>query len=116
MAKKKALHLKRTIKFLATNKNPKLLKAVLKEAGNPLIKSICNAAINVAQGDVQLSQKQKRLLRSHRKYIQSLIQKGEPVARKRKLLNQKGGALAAVLIPILLSTVLSSIGSALFSK
>ena len=113
MAKKKN-NLKRTIKYLSICKNPQIITKVIKDSPDNVVKSICNAALNVAQGDVVIKNKQKRLLAANRKLISQLIRKGEPVKRKKKVLTQKGGGITALLVPTLLSAVLSTLGSKLF--
>ena len=89
---------------------------ILATAPDPIIKAICNAALNAKQGDVHLNKRQKRLLRKNRNFVKSLTQKDIPIQKKRKLLLQKGGSIAGVVIPIILSAVLSSLGSTLFQK
>ncbi len=108
--------IKNTVKFLAYCKDKAIQQKILATAPDPIIKAICNAALNAKQGDVHLNNHQKTLLRKNRKFIQSLTQKEIPIQKKRKLLVQKGGSIAGVVIPIILSAVLSSLGSTLFQK
>ena len=112
--KRKSKTLKRTIKFLSGTNNPHVVSSVIANSSDPVIKSICNAALNVAKGSVHLKKKQKKILSANRELIQQLIQKGEPVQAKRKILVQSGGSVLAALVPTILSVVLSSLGSALF--
>ena len=106
---------KRTIKFLAINKDPNVLKRILRSAPDIIIKSICNAAYNLAQGDVHLSPKEKQNLAKYRAIIRKLIRKNDAVSKKRRILNQKGGFLPlAPLVPLLLQTALATI-PAIFS-
>ena len=42
-----------------------------------VIKSICDATLNAARGEVSLKPKEKMILASHRKLIERLIQRGE---------------------------------------
>jgi len=58
--------------------------------------------------------KQKRLFNKHRKLISKLTSRKYSIPTKRKFLTQKGGAFP--LIPILISTALSALGSAIFNK
>ncbi len=109
----KSTKTKRTVKFLATCKNPKTCKAVLGDSSDGVIKCICNAALNAYKGEVKLSGAQKRTFARHRQTINKLIDPGLAVQSKRKLLVQKGGI---GFLPLLLTTVLGSLGSSLFSS
>ena len=74
-----------------------------------MIADICNAALNVEQGDVHLSPNQKALFRTHRKDIATLTSPRVGLARKRKLIeSQKGGFF---FIPALIGAALGAIGS-----
>ena len=64
----------------------------------------------------KLSRKQKQVLAHHRKTIEQLLAKAIPVERKRKILVQRGGGIAALILPVILSTVLGALGSKLFKK
>lgn len=112
MGKSKGKALKRTIKFLSVCKNPKIIAHIISKSPDNVIKSICDAALNAAQGEVTLKNKQKRLLSAHRDLIQKLVQKGDSVKRKKKLLSQTGGSL---IIPAILSAVLTALGTRLFT-
>ena len=68
----------------------------------------------MTRGDVPLSRPKKRLFAKFRPVFDILTAPDKSLEIKKRLI-QKGGALPA-LIPILLSTVLGTIGSALFSK
>ena len=114
--KRRNFQLKNTLKFLASCKNNAIQHKVLSRAPDPIIKAICNAALNAQEGDVHISKQNKTILRKNRKLIKSLTQKQIPLQKKRRLLVQKGGSIAGVVIPIILSAVLSSLGSALFQK
>ena len=102
----KKLESKRIIKYLAISKDPSATKAVLKSAPDPVIKTICNAALNAYQGEVPLTKAQKFLFSKNKKTISYLIDKSKPIKAKRKRLVQKG---SGAFIPILLSAVLSGI-------
>ena len=108
--------LKHTIKFLSFCQDKRIHKDILARAPPNVIKRICDAALNVRQGQVILSKKQKDVLAHHRKTIEQLLKKAIPVERKRKILVQRGGGVAALIIPIILSSVLGALGSKLFKK
>ena len=108
--------LKDTIKFLSFCQDKRIHKDILSRAPPNVIKRICDAALNAREGQVILSKKQKQLLARHRKTIEKLLQKSIPVERKRRVLVQQGGGIAAVIIPVILSAVLEPLGSKLFKK
>lgn len=100
---------KRTIKYLEACTDPRAYSAVVRTAPNSTIQGICNAAVNVEQGDIHLTPKQKTLFRKHRKDIETLTSPRASIARKRKVVqSQKGGFF---FIPALLGAALGAIGS-----
>ncbi len=108
--------LKNTVKFLSFCQDRAIHKDILSRAPANVIKGICNAAINCQRGEVKLSKEQKRILHQHKNIIENLVKKGVPLERKRRVLVQHGGTIAAAIIPIILSTVLGALGSKLFTK
>ena len=108
--------LKDTIKFLSFCQDKRIHKDILSRAPPNVITRIYDAALNVREGQVILSKKQKQLLARHRKTIEKLLTKSVPVERKRRVLVQQGGGIAAVIIPVILSAVLEALGSKLFKK
>ena len=108
--------LKNTIKFLSFCQDKRIHKDILSRAPPNVIKRICDAALNAREGQVILSKKQKQVLARHRKTIEKLLEKSLPLERKRKILVQQGGGIAAVIIPVILSAVLEALGSKLFKK
>ena len=116
MGKRKAIQLKRTIKYLALCKSPEIISKIIARSPDNVIKSICNAALNTAHGNVTLKKKDKRILSKNRALIQKLIQKGEPASKKRKLLTQTGGNILRILIPTILGAVITNLGTPLFTK
>ena len=107
--------LKRTIKYLATCKHPEIISRIIAKSPDNVIKSICDAALNAARGEVSLKPKEKKILAAHRKLIERLIQRGETAKSKRHLLNQTGGSILGLVIPAVLGAVLSTLGPKLFS-
>ena len=110
MAKSKVV--KRAYKLLAECKDPRVRSAILNGAPEKLVKTICNAVLNVERGDIALNKRQKQAFKKHRKAISKLTSRSYSLGQKRKFLKQKGGAFP--IIPILLSTALTALGSALF--
>ena len=103
---------KRANKLLAECKDPRVLSAILQRAPEKLVKTICNAVLNVEQGDISLNKRQKQAFKKHRKAISKLSNRRFSLGQNRKFLTQNGGAFP--IIPILLSTALTALGSALF--
>jgi len=105
---------KRTIKYLATRPSNTIIKTIIKESPDSVIKAICNAALNAERGDIHLSRNQKIIFKRFKKQISQLTSPFIPIANKRRVIQVGGGFFAA--IPLLLSTVLSSIGSAFAAR
>jgi len=55
---------KQTVKYLSVCSDPTTYRSVVRTASDPVIKTICNAALNVERGDVRLSNSQKSCLAS----------------------------------------------------
>lgn len=106
--------LKRYIKTIVSAKAyPKQVKDLIRTAPIPVLKVISNAAIVASRGNIKLNPKQKKAFSKQRKFFQIFGNKSIGFDKKRQYLNQKGGALGA-LIPILLSTVVPLVGDLLF--
>ena len=77
---------------------------LIKHAPNSVIQCIAECCHNVLKGNVPLSESQKRSLHSKREHLRQVASKSVPIPEKRKILNQKGGFLPA-LIPIIASVL-----------
>jgi hypothetical protein len=103
---------KRTVKFLSVCRDPKVVSSVIRSAPDSVIKTICNAALNVQRGGrVSLGNAEKVLFRKQSGRIAKLVSKKVSIAQKRKLLSQRGGAFW---IPALIGAALGGLGSTLF--
>lgn len=103
---------KRTVKYLAICRDPKSFSSTIRSAPDAVIKTICNAALNVQRGGrVTLTGSEKALFRRYSGHIAKLVSKKVALKRKRKLLSQRGGAF---FIPALIGAALGGLGSALF--
>ncbi len=109
--KHKSKVVSRYLKFIEVLKNPKTIRNLIQHSPDPVIKGICNCALNACHGDVPLSQKQKQLFARNRKLLANLTDKKKSNKSTRVIINQKGGA---ILIPLLIGTVLSALGSKVF--
>ena len=105
---------KRFVKLIAICKDPALLKVLLQKSPDLVIKLICNAALNASQGDVHLTSSQKKLFTKNKTLFGKLLSPNLSLKAKRQIIIQRGGAFP--LIPIIVSTVLSALGSAFLPK
>ena len=87
---------------------PARRKAILKVADDNLIKTICECVLNVLEKTVPTSRAVKKRLFPHKKALSTLVHKGTPIERKKKILIQHGGNFLGVLLPPVLR-VLSSL-------
>ena len=92
---------------LLTKCTPAQRKAILKEADDALVKTICECVLNVKE-TVPVSRRAKRKLLAHKKSLIALAEKITPLNKKKKILVQRGGNFLSVLLPAVLR-VLSSI-------
>ena len=105
---------KSTIKYLSTCTDPRAYTAVTRAAPVGTIKDICNVALNVEQGTIHLTPKQKAFFNTHRKEISTLTSPRVSLARKRKVIqSQKGGFF---FIPALIGAAIGAIGSKLIGS
>lgn len=108
---------KRTIKFLASCKDPVIQRLLLLRASDSVYKSICNAFLNIAQNqDLQLPSKQKKQLKKYHQLIHKIVSPKLPIIHKRRLIQQGGGIFLAAVLPAVLSTALSFLGSTFLSQ
>ena len=103
----------RHLKFLAICKDPVSSRIVVKNSPDNVIKGIANAAYNAQKGDVKLTPAQAKSLGRYRKQIFDLADRHKSIKAKRKILVQKGGF---AFLPLLLSTVLGTLGSAIINR
>lgn len=108
--------LKRFLKFLTIpGTEVGIQKRLIKTCPDSVIKSICNAAVNILRGEVVLTPKQKKLFAKHRKVIEKICARKVPLNSKRSAIVQKGKGLLAIL-PLLLSTAIGALGTAFANK
>lgn len=83
-------------------------KAVLRNADAKLVRRICECALNILIGNVPLRKSHKSRLRKHVKILRKLTEPTISLASKKKLIEQRGGLLTALLAP-LIGAVLASL-------
>lgn len=108
---------RRTVKFLAVCKDPRVQRMVLQSASDSVYKSICNAFFNVAENpDVHLSNQQRKKFKRFRPLIEKIIQPKLKLSSKRRAIQRGGGIFLAAVLPAVISTALSFLGSAFLNK
>ncbi len=111
--KQKNSQAKRFVKFLAVCRDPKAVSSTIKAAPDKAIKLICNAALNAQRGNIKFGGSQLAILKKNKRAIFQLVNPKKSIKYKRKILSQRGGFSW---IPVILSTVLGTLGSALFGN
>ena len=81
--------------------DPKLQKAILKNINGDTLRCICDCCHNLLNGNIHLTPAQRRKLVAHKKLVRTLADIKAPLGQKKRLLQQKGGAIGAVLTPLL---------------
>lgn len=97
--------------YVLKSANPNLRKAILKNAPKHVIDALSEICLNTVVGNVKISPKIKAKLSKYRKVLRDLSDKRTTLAKKRKLLVQKGGFLG-----IILSTLLSGLVGSLLNR
>jgi len=82
-----------------TSSSPNVSKAVIRAADKDLIHTLCECSQNILQGNVPLTNVQKRRLKRHKNTLRNLCKPQS--LQKRKVLLQKGGFLGALLGPVI---------------
>ena len=94
-----------TLKILA-GVTPKLKKAIIQHASPDVVKAIAEIVLKMHKGVIKLSPQQKQRLSKYKKQLYSLAKKGVSIAKKRKVLLQKGGGAGlAALLPIAIAVL-----------
>ena len=108
---------KRTIKYLAEVGDPRIQRIVLNASKDSVYKSICNAFFNMAQNsDIKLSRRHRKLLKPFQDRIGKLISPKLRIRQKRKLIQSGGGIFLGTVLPLVLSSALSLLGSAFIKR
>ena len=80
--------------------NPVTANAIIKTSNTDLLNSLCECTLNILNGVVPLSPKQRHRLVKYKQHMRRLITKSVSRQKKKALL-QKGGFLSALLAPII---------------
>ena len=74
-----------------------------------VIDCVGECCLNIIKGNVKLSSAQIQRLRPRKYYLLLITSKKVPVAQKKKIINQKSGALLGLLLKPLIGPVIGSI-------
>ena len=72
-------------------------KAILDRAPPDLVRALCECVCNLYAGNIPMTDTQRRILQHHGKSMSLLMNRRVPLQHKRKVLNQRGGFLGALL-------------------
>lgn len=106
---------KRTLKFLSVCKDRKAVDQILRTAPPPVVKALCNIALNAAKNkDLQgrFTPKQKSVFSKHRAAILTLADRGTSLKAKHRVI-QSGGA---IWIPLLAGAVSALLGNSFLGR
>ena len=101
-----------TLKYLVVCPSERAFDAVLHDAPDAVIDAICDAAYNVHEGPVTLSEPFKNLFRTHSPAIETLTSPATTTEERREAIESQTGGFA--FLPILISAALGALGSRLF--
>ena len=109
---------KRTLKFLSLSNNPQVQRIVLNAAHDSVYKAICSAFFNIAENPEigPLTVKNRRLLKKFHPLIRRIISPALSLRRKRSVIQRGGGIFLASVLPMILSSAISFLGSAFLPR
>ncbi len=88
------------LQMLNTTRNANLRKAILEYADAELISALCECAHNILRGTIRLTSKEKVRLSKYTSDLRAIVNRKTTVNRSRRILQQKGGFLPALLAPL----------------
>jgi len=89
----------------------KARRAYLKHCDKSLLDCFSECAQNILKNNVPLKKRQFDVLKRNRKNVRALAHKGTSLKRKRRIVQQRGGFLSALLVP-----AITALGSILASR
>ena len=96
--KKKLKNTFKTVRFLSVA-TPRDQKKLIKKGDKAFINCISECCLNVLKGNVQLTSKEKKVLKKHKNKLRALVNKKVSVEKKKKIV-QTGGFLSNLLVPV----------------
>lgn len=103
------------LKRLAKTRTKQQRTKILRDGGADLTKCICECVLNVMKENVPLNKEQVNRLRAHQNSLRQIANTKTSLKAKRNIINQQGGFLAPILIPVL-SSLASSLLSGILKK
>lgn len=103
------------LKRLSKTRTKQQRQKILKEGGTELTKSICECVLNVLKENVPLTRDQVSKLEHHKDSLRKIADRKTSMKVKRDIINQKGGFLGPILVPVL-SSLATSLLSGLIKK
>ena len=91
------------LQLLNRTHNAKLRKAIIEYADAELISALCECAHNILRGTLRLTPREKVRLRRYTSDLRTIANRKTAVTRRRRILQQKGGFLPALLAPLALT-------------
>ena len=82
-------------------KNVSARRKLLLTCSKNIIYAISEIIRNILRGNIPITPKQRRKLNQYKDSLRELGKKSVTLKKRRQILNQKGGALAAAIIPAL---------------
>ena len=80
---------------------PKLRKAIVSNCDKDLVNFVSECALNLLHGNVKFSDCARKKLRKYRRQLRKVVDRRVPLARKKKLIIQRGGFLVPLLTAVL---------------
>ena len=91
-------------------------KKMIQESPKEVIDCVGECCINLIKGNVRLTNAQKNQLRARKQHIHLLSSKQVPLVEKKKIINQKGGALLGLLLKPLMAPIIGSVLGEIIKK
>ena len=92
------------ITLLSKSKQKKRRNLLIELASSQELKAIIEFIVNILRGNVSLNDRKKKKLTRFKIIMREVALKSNPIKKKKRILQQKGGFLGA-LIPIALSAI-----------
>ena len=92
-----------------THLPPRYRQKMINDSPKEVIDSVGECCLNIIKGNVRLTKAQKQKLQARQRHIRLLSSKEVSVPDKKKIINQKGGALLGLLLKTLLAPIVGSV-------
>ena len=92
-----------------THLTPKYRQKMINNSPKEVIDSVGECCLNIIKGNVHLTKAQKQNLQARQRHIHLLSSKQVSLPEKKKIINQKGGALLGLLLKPLLAPIVGSV-------